>query len=726
MQKNEDISFAAFKPRQAFQSAIMGVSSEIVSTLKTRLDVGMKYFRSFLMLRSQNTLLITIRELIKPALKLANDDEKNELQYLDFLIESLLTSTLGKLFDITNSTIEATHKIISQEKLSPGVEKVATGLLKAAISIRRISTFLDSSTREDQTIIENDPEESDEIIGEDQETKKEKEEEEVKDNEQFVVCRICDEKVPLDLLDYHNKYCLQAYKSDEKRKKILNEIKKEIDFIINEKLNVPWPGNQTNMVKLYLPLLHACLLLHRSMNVDPKIADSYDDLKNLSKVLMKIKCDEESLAIIHKCEELVKDYSRVSKALREASSGLSQTRVSKNPRPMTLETVTIADFDFIKRISSGAFASVFIAKKHITGDIYAIKAIPKKCLNQKNQTKRVITEKDILLSFSNPYIVTFYYSIIGKRNLYLVTEFVPGGDLYSLLQALGSFDEESSKIYIAEILEALKYLRQNSIIHRDIKPDNILVTAEGTLKLTDFGLSRQGVVNRQMSGENEDISAENEVVGTLDYMAPEILLNQDHTFAVDYWSLGAMLYEFLFGVPPFHADTEEETTANILKGVVPYEEDDEISPECKDFIAKLLEPNPYLRLGAKDINEIANHPWLKGVDLATAEPPFKPTLMSSTDTSFFEERYHFSKFEDKDIILDIQENIKPSTFVLNEPQSDISMFTSLSIDNLVDSNNAVASKIRRKSSSASISRDSSKDSSVDSLIIPSGPSKDSE
>ena len=247
-------------------------------------------------------------------------------------------------------------------------------------------------------------------------------------------------------------------------------------------------------------------------------------------------------------------------------------------------------------------------------------------------------------------------------------EYLPGGDLYSLLRELGSLDEKSAKIYTYQIVQALGYLHSNGIIHRDLKPDNILISAEGFLKLTDFGLSYIGIVDRQM-GEivpsDPNLVKSSSFVGTPDYIAPEIILNQEHSFPVDWWSLGIILYEFIMGVPPFHANTEAETHERILKGayMLPTEEDDDVSPECIDFIKQLLQLNPEKRLGTKGVEEILNHPWFKGIDSDHIEPVFKPELKSKEDTGYFQERYEFKGDSDSDIIDDINRSLK----ALNNP-----------------------------------------------------------
>lgn len=281
-------------------------------------------------------------------------------------------------------------------------------------------------------------------------------------------------------------------------------------------------------------------------------------------------------------------------------------------------------------------------------------------------------------------------------------EYLPGGDLYSLLQNVSALDEDTARIYTIQIAQAIGYLHSRNIIHRDIKPDNILIAADGKLKLTDFGLSYIGCVNRQVNDMNsprkplkptrsltfnygnplgkepsslsnfrnrnnsiselippntENVVESKSLVGTPDYIAPEIILNLPHTFTVDWWSLGVMVYEFLVGAPPFHGETVEETRDLIVKGRYrrPTMEEDDVSEDCADFIDCLLQQNQKKRLGSKGLDEVLNHKWLKCVDIEKIEPPFVPELKSEFDTTYFEERYSSNERVDDDIFDDIKQ-----------------------------------------------------------------------
>ena len=294
-------------------------------------------------------------------------------------------------------------------------------------------------------------------------------------------------------------------------------------------------------------------------------------------------------------------------------------------------------------------------------------------------------------------------------------EYLPGGDLYSILQNIGCLDEQDAKIYTAQIVSALEFLRNNNIIHRDLKPDNILVDASGKLKLTDFGLSFFGMVDRSITGNQ---TFDECFVGTPDYTSPEIVMSQKHTFTADYWALGSLLYEFLTGVPPFHGETPAETFQHIIKGQYDEEEIEECSPEVKSFIRGLLCHDPEKRLGAKSIDEIKQHPWFAGIDWEHIEdlpPPFVPSLHSKFDTSYFEERYNFQNRDESDILEDMKlgeaqqasprdDSHRASILSLldddveAEPEEDeIDSFSSVAVHQLQATTNETARQLRKMS-----------------------------
>ncbi|KAI5970353.1 RIM15 [Candida margitis] len=467
----------------------------------------------------------------------------------------------------------------------------------------------------------------------------------------------------------------------------------------------------------------------------------------------------------------------------------------------------IKDYEIVKPISKGAFGSVFLAKRKLTGEYVAIKCLRKRDMIAKNQVLNVKSERAVMMRQSDsPYVAQLYSSFQSRDFLYLVMEYLNGGDCGNLIKTLGVLGLEWSARYIAEIIIGVNDLHERGIIHRDLKPDNILIDENGHLKLTDFGLSRLGVVGRQTnhrkssvneqsvelfrsifgthggsgsasasasgpnsagldnddsrgkrnssgssmvlspsleksrlthqnhtptnslqagssptmqfletfgsnkhrtggrsnsgglespllkpiiprtasessfalmddessnspitnyalydpkltaavtSGSDLGASAEGNdggvkrFVGTPDYLAPETIRGIGQSEASDWWSIGCILFEFLYGYPPFHADTPEKVFDNILRGEIdwpnlPPEEDSKLcSPEAKDLIERLLELNPEKRLGSQGADEIMMHPFFNEInwDAVFEEPaPFVPNLDNPESTDYFDLR----------------------------------------------------------------------------------------
>ncbi|KAG2535798.1 probable serine/threonine protein kinase IREH1 [Panicum virgatum] len=334
------------------------------------------------------------------------------------------------------------------------------------------------------------------------------------------------------------------------------------------------------------------------------------------------------------------------------------------------DRTSIDDFEIIKPISRGAFGRVFLAKKRTTGDLFAIKVLRKADMIRKNAVESILAERDILITVRNPFVVRFFYSFTSRENLYLVMEYLNGGDLYSLLRNLGCLDEDVARVYLAEVVLALEYLHSMHIVHRDLKPDNLLIAHDGHIKLTDFGLSKVGLINStddlsgpavsgsSLYGDDEPQMSELEqmdhrarrqnrsAVGTPDYLAPEILLGTGHGCSADWWSVGVILFELIVGIPPFNAEHPQTIFDNILNRKIPWPHvPEEMSVEAQDLIDKLLTEDPHQRLGANGASEVKRHPFFKDISwdtLARQKAAFVPSSDSAFDTSYFTSRYSWN------------------------------------------------------------------------------------
>lgn len=437
---------------------------------------------------------------------------------------------------------------------------------------------------------------------------------------------------------------------------------------------------------------------------------------------------------------------------------------------------SIRDYEIISPISRGAFGSVYLTKKRLTGEYFAIKVLKKADMIEKNQVSNVKAERAIMMSQADsPFVAKLFFTFQSRDYLFLVMEYLNGGDLAALIKVLGGLSEEWSQKYCAEIVLAVDSLHQKGIVHRDLKPDNLLIDSRGHLKLSDFGLSRVGAVGRhsrmkattnaataegptnssgtnspaqrmssfsgplfdtgisyvqesyfnlgkihsgssrasestppgqpgtapasgdgtatgssgsagsltsvsatatrfaERTGRADSVSSagtastdrgdsvssgprvvlydpndtrhdSRRFVGTPDYIAPETIKGEGQGETSDWWSLGCMLFEFLYGYPPFHAPTPEEVFENILMRNIQWPPDSElpISSSAKDLIDKLLCVDQDKRLGANGVEEIKSHPFFIGIanwdTLMDEEASFIPATDNPESTDYFDQR----------------------------------------------------------------------------------------
>lgn len=311
-------------------------------------------------------------------------------------------------------------------------------------------------------------------------------------------------------------------------------------------------------------------------------------------------------------------------------------------------------FERIKLIGRGGFGEVWLVKDNEDRNFYALKVLRKADIIMSEQIQNVRTERDILAHSDNPWFTYLNCSFQDEERLYLVLEYVCGGDLMNALIKKGVFDNDTAKFFIAEMTLAVHSVHELHFLHRDLKPDNVLITESGHIKLTDFGLSKNYQENdtrfqklndeiielisgRPLDRPFHDRGTE---IGTCSYTAPEILIGKPPTTLSDFWSLGVILYEMLYGFVPFMGQTPRETALRIIAWkrclVYPQIEGHPVSPLAVDLLQHLL-CDPEDRYG---FEQIIAHPFFQGFDFDNPfsnSPPMVPVIKSPTDTSHFDE-----------------------------------------------------------------------------------------
>ncbi|XP_069835689.1 ribosomal protein S6 kinase beta-2 [Dendropsophus ebraccatus] len=299
------------------------------------------------------------------------------------------------------------------------------------------------------------------------------------------------------------------------------------------------------------------------------------------------------------------------------------------------ETLSPQCFHILRVLGRGSYGKVFQVKK-VTGSnsgrIFAMKVLQKaRLICHAKDTEHATAERSVLEAVRHPFIVDLMYAFQTHGKLYLILECLSGGELFLHLEREGIFMEDTACFYLAEITLALGHLHSLGIIYRDLKPENVMLSAHGHIKLTDFGMCKESI-----HGD----SVTHTFCGTVEYMAPEIVAHKGYNRAVDWWSLGILLYDMLTGSPPFTGNNRKKIIDRILKGkpsFPPY-----LTPDASDLLKKLLKKNPAQRLGSgqADVADIQKHRFFRHIhweDLLQCklEPPYKPNLLSEDDASHF-------------------------------------------------------------------------------------------
>ena len=294
--------------------------------------------------------------------------------------------------------------------------------------------------------------------------------------------------------------------------------------------------------------------------------------------------------------------------------------------------ITIDDFQIVKVLGTGAFGKVSLVYNEELKRYFAMKSLKKEYIKKYQQTKHTKEERKIMEKIDYPFINKLYYAFQTKKSLFMITEFMAGGEMFHHLHECGHFDENRTRFYIAELVLAIDHLHKNNILYRDLKPENILLDEIGHIKLTDFGLSK--IMN------NIEKDKTYTVCGTPIYVAPEVLSGTGYNKLVDWWSLGVLLYEFLAGYSPFR-EMKNRIDLNIYKRKL--KQDPLISDTAFDLIKKLCQTNVEERLG-KNVKDIKNHKFFEDIDWVKLEkkqitPPFKPKIRYQGDVRNFDKMF---------------------------------------------------------------------------------------
>ena len=293
------------------------------------------------------------------------------------------------------------------------------------------------------------------------------------------------------------------------------------------------------------------------------------------------------------------------------------------------------DFIPLKLLGTGSFGRVLLVRKKNNNNLYAMKILIKSYLKQKKQEEHTRTERDLMVKINSPFIMNIKYAFQDEIQLYLITDFMQGGDMFFHLHEKGRFKSDRTKFYIIEIVLAIEFLHKNKMIYRDLKPENILMDKEGHIKISDFGLSKI------LEDMNDKVFT---LCGTPQYIAPEVIYKKGYDKGVDWWSLGCIFYEMLTGYLPFNIPKGGKISPKIFE--VPVKFPKNISDNEIDLIKKLLTLNPKKRIGhgETDANDIKKHPYFNGVDWnkylkKEIQPPFKPKLKNDLDLRYFDKAF---------------------------------------------------------------------------------------
>jgi len=299
---------------------------------------------------------------------------------------------------------------------------------------------------------------------------------------------------------------------------------------------------------------------------------------------------------------------------------------------------TLDDFELVRVLGKGSYGKVLLVRhsRGGQGKLYAMKVLKKTDVVQRRQVEHTMAERRVLQNVQYPFIVSLHYAFQTPTKLHLVIDYCPGGELFFHLSRDTRFDEGRGRFYAAEVTLALEYLHRMHVVFRDLKPENVLLDADGHIKLTDFGLSKEGVV---------DNASAKTMCGTPEYLAPEVVMRRGGGRSADWYSLGALIFEMLTGLPPFYSNVPGKVIAAKRQGVS-VEIPEYISHVARSIMVALMQEDPEVRLGggSRDGEEVRCHEFFAGVDWPALErrqiaPPFRPRLVGNEDVSNFDREF---------------------------------------------------------------------------------------
>mmetsp|Transcript_210 Transcript_210/g.358 ORF Transcript_210/g.358 Transcript_210/m.358 type:complete len:358 (-) Transcript_210:894-1967(-) len=295
----------------------------------------------------------------------------------------------------------------------------------------------------------------------------------------------------------------------------------------------------------------------------------------------------------------------------------------------------LEDLELMETLGTGTFGRVRLVQHKVTQKFLALKILLKSEVIRLKQVEHVINEKTILSQIKHPFIVNLFASYQNRQNLFMLMEYVPGGEMFSHLRRAGRFSDDAARFFAGSIVLAVQYMHSKDIVYRDLKPENLLLDQHGSLKITDFGFAKV-VTDRTWT-----------LCGTPEYLAPEIIQSKGHGKGVDWWALGVLIYEMLAGYPPFYDENPFDIYQKILVGNIDFPR--HFNPHAKDLIRKLCTADRTKRFGnlKNGAEDIKKHKWFKGFDFdlllnGSYQAPVIPEVRCEGDTR------NFDKYDESD------------------------------------------------------------------------------